>query len=301
MPFQFSGNNLSALIVADTITNIVDRLKAQLLLVGWTVVSGSSGDWTLLSGLTPHGLQCRVRIYNPGSGVTARIQFKSADGTLSSTDLFLQPNLRYPADMRVIACPYQFFAFYPGGQGLLNKSFICGGVPALYDFDVGVITQAVWCHGDATSDTDTVFRHSFKLKPNSYTNAAAWQLCNTVHWQSGGSGKGHTALVAQAGSVGWNFGGNSAVNPTRYYSGEAYKVPPDICWGLTGPSDLAYIRGMPWDAAMAMDWFPADVATTFDDHNWYNVMQVYTPIDPNPRETSDVGIPSLCSLWIVIP
>lgn len=300
MPFPLSGSNVSALIVADTITNLVDRIKAQLLTVSWTVVSGSSGDWTLLSGLTPQNLQCRVRLYDPGSGVTARIQFKNADGTKSSTDLFLEPNLRYPPDMRVIANPYQFFAFYPGNQGIVTKGFICGGVPALYDFDVGFITQAVWCHGDATSTGDTTFRRSFRWLPDVDGNAAAWQLCNSSDWQSGSGGKGHQKLVAFV--PGANPANASTYhNPILYYSGEAYKTPVGICWGSTGPADFPYEIGQLWDAAIVLDAFPADVETTFDGHDWYNIMQVYTAAHPVAViPATSQGLTCRCSLWVVI-
>ena len=302
MPFQFTNNNLSTLIDASSRLNIVDDLKDALLTVGWTIVTTAAGDHTLLSGLTPHGLQCRVRIYDPGSGVTARVKFLNSTGSLSSNDLFLQHSLKAPiSELRVLANPYQFFVYYEGGIGLLNKSFICGGVPALYSFDVGIITEAVWCHGDATSDGDTTLRQTFKIRPNAYRNPSSWMLCNGNHWQgSTDSAQGNLAIAAELPGSSTPAGPPGA-NPTLYYSGESYKVVPDLAWGLTQASDFAYIRGMLWDAAFALDWFPQDALTTFDDHNWRNIMQVWTTLNPNPRETGDQGSPTLCSLWIVEP
>lgn len=65
-----------------TRTELADNLKAALVAAGFSVASGSSGDWKLDSQITVNGLQFRARVYDPGSGPYASVICSLVDDTL---------------------------------------------------------------------------------------------------------------------------------------------------------------------------------------------------------------------------
>jgi hypothetical protein len=75
MAIQYAGGtNVNTTYAAGTRTQLVDNLKAELVNAGWSVASGSSGDWKLDSATTPAGHNCRVRLWDPGSGNCAQVR-----------------------------------------------------------------------------------------------------------------------------------------------------------------------------------------------------------------------------------
>ena len=64
--------------VATDRTALVNGIKDALVDAGWTVYSGSSGNWILQSGAGhPNGYQVRIQVWDPGSSWNcARIAFR---------------------------------------------------------------------------------------------------------------------------------------------------------------------------------------------------------------------------------
>lgn len=287
MPFRYAGGtNVNTTFAGDTRTLIVDNLRTHLLTAGWTSISGASGDWILQSALTPtDNLQCRVRLYDPGSGNCARVQFRNVTGSLLGIDLFLLASATYV--YRVIANKYQFFVLRAGS--IAAREFLCGGVPFLESPPLsGVITEAIWCHGNAANDGDTFTRRSFRTQLNCRSDGSSrWQVVNGNAWQSTApGGRGDQRLLVYFGTQHVSV---STEAGQLWSSLEAYKVPARIAWGLTGTGDEAKVRGQLWDGAVIMKDYPADTVDAFDAHNWFCIT------------ASGVGGQTGASLFIVIP
>lgn len=129
MSIQYAGGtNVHASINGANATTCVDEIKAALVTAGWSVASGSSGDWKLDSAATPFGLQLRVRLFT--SGGNGAITVSSVDESASSIANGLQ--IVAARTYRLIANKYQFWVYLPtvvvGGS---TSNFVAAGVPYL--------------------------------------------------------------------------------------------------------------------------------------------------------------------------
>lgn len=93
------GNKVNTLISANTITTLCDNIKTQAVNCGFSVVSGSSGDWTLVCAATASGgYKARCRLQNGTYGVKIYVQSDIGGGTPASngeTVLFPQTGKDY--------------------------------------------------------------------------------------------------------------------------------------------------------------------------------------------------------------
>lgn len=279
MAIQYSGGpnvNTTFTCTTGTRREIVDGISAALVSAGWTIISGSGTGTQLLESDTtpsPQSLVCRVQLHDPGSGNCAQIKFRNAGNTKAhSNGMFLWPEVGKV--FRVIANPYQFFCFTSSSANT-GREFCCGGVPYLPSFLQGVITECIWCHGTAHSDTDTTIRATFRthmMTCSQYyaTHANLWNTVNGNQYENPGQDQnqyitGYQMLLIQQGAK------TSQTNAYRWHDDSLLVYEPLIGWGLLSASDENKIRGQLWDAAIVSYGFAADVTTSFDTQNWFNV------------------------------
>jgi len=196
---------------------------------------------------------------------------------------------------RVIANPYQFFVFTSSSQST-GREFMCGGVPYIPTFLQGVITEAIWCHSTAQTDSDTTIRPTFRthLTTQSATFSGHGNLWNTVdanQYENPGQDNGtansgyQQLLVHQAAKL-------NTISSYRWHDDSLLVYEPLISWGLTAASDEGKLRGQLWDAAIVSLGFAADTTTTFDSADWWNV----TSANNGTASTHGIG-----SLFLVVP
>lgn len=286
MPAVYSGGTIiNATEVAANISTknaLSDWIKDQLVLAGWSVVSGSSGSWVVQSAATHvgvTGLSCRIVMNNAATNCL-RIYFARGSGVdQSAAPLYLLPNVDY----RIVANRYQFFVFSAGAA--VPRQYIAGGqlyVPSYY----GAPACAIWAHSSGTTDTDVSARHHFRsrliacnangiisgLNPNSYQNynGNPWSVDNQLAFDATPGGQ---RLAVVSGAV-----ANPTVSPqintmTNYY----FIYEPLMMWGLTGANVQAKIAGQIWDAYVTSQSVAADTLFTFDGHTFIAVTNNNTP------------------------
>jgi len=279
--FQFQPNQMDRTYPATTKQEIVTAFESALSGVGgagWTVISGvGSADVKMQSQLgAPSGLQCRVRARDPGVSATTRITFMNTGESKVSTELFLLPGLAQ--SIRIVAGGHQLFAFFPGD--LSARKFVCGGVPYLDPWQVPLYNEAVWCHGNAESDSDVTRRNSFRTGPAVVDNAQnVWQLWMGVAYTGSGVAYGQR-LIAPMGLM--------TQNPDNHYGryfadGSAFKSPAQIAWGAVSGDTDSQIRGWLWGAAVIAKLISAEHMTDFEGRRWVNVMQWDAGVGANTR------------------
>ena len=259
MGIKYSGAARTGTFDGSTRLSIVDGLKAALESAGWTTVSGSSGDWKLNSGITPSGHQIRVRLYDPGSGQSARARLMSVNETIApDRDMLL-----YAVSGRVyrwFASPYQFFVLAPGT--IATGSDLACGIPWLPSFlnpaNVG------WMGCSAQWDGDTENRDSFRAGGDHIRYAwGAPQAAiygNSGWWSTGGSGEIAVLGMRYAGDW-WRL---------RYWAdGSSQVYEPLIGWGPTRSDEASRLIGQLWDAIVVEGDWPLDTVLNFDGKQWW--------------------------------
>lgn len=292
MAIQYSGLtivNTTFTTTTGTRQEVVNGLAAALLSAGWTRVAGSSGgaDQTFLSMTTPQGYAIRLRLLEPGTGSCAQIFLQNASGSLANTTnpIFLLPTAA--GQYRVIASGYQVFVSVPTITATA-RTVACAGVPFVPSFLTSFITAIGFLGGNASSDTDTSVRNSFRtaLTWHSASSGNQQGLYNTNIWNS-------TAASNAQGNISlWYFhtpAGNVGITAYRYPDGSAMITDPLIGWGQTGVGSEQMLYGQLWDAAIITDNFTADISASFDSHNWFCFTQ-------NGSTTDGRG-----SLFLVVP
>jgi hypothetical protein len=286
MSIQYAGGtNVNATLTQSTGTRaeLAQWIRDQLIVAGWTS-SGSATDYQLTTATTPQSLVGRVRVYDPGSGNCAKLKFSNTGGTKTQAgDLFLLPAAAKV--WRIIANKYQFFVFTPGNSA--GREFACGGVPYLPAFLNTVITECIWGHGNANSDTDVndtiyCFRYRNNIANQAITTLSNnFQLVNGNEWDNSAIGSqsnyanqnGCQRLVYVLGSL-YHWG--TSIQPGyRWHDDSQIISDPLIAWGLTGHTDEAKIRGQLWDACILSDSWPGDTTIQPDSNNpTYNFMTI---------------------------
>jgi len=283
MAFQFAGGTyVRTSFVPATRQDIVESIRTHLNTAGWTDVSGGVGDRKLDCVTTPQALDCRIRVYDPGSGNCARVKFMTQDEVRQGIDLFLIPD----ATFTIIANKYQFFVYAPGL--VTPRHFICGGVPFLEDFLDGVTTEAIWCHGDAQNDGGSAAGGNFRLRAGVKGQAWSWQTRNTSAW--GGTQDGIGSQRLEVTIRGNDNSGSVCEGPTLWHNDWPYKIPARIAWGLESESIEAKVQGQLWNAAVIHKDYPMDRLATWEEdsvsYDWINLTN---------SNVLDYGRPSL---WV---
>ncbi len=281
------GPIINAVFTATTKVDIVDNLKNELVNATWTVVSGSSGDWTLQSATTPQSLGCRIRIYDPSGGnVCARITVMNQSGGITGTaQLFLYPSGN---DWRIIANPYQFFIQEDNSPTSTNRrDFACVGSPWVPSFPG--ITECVWSSSRSWNDTTNADMASFRQK----LTANADGLSNTGNYVTilnGSMAYAQATFLADApGILTFRIGTASYLEPTAidvgscqfWYDNTKLMDTPYICFGSSGSSDPATINGVVWDAVIVEGAYSYGSTFNFDSKDWFAITHNNQPSSGN--------------------
>jgi hypothetical protein len=277
MSIQYAGGsiiNATMASPAGTRAELAQWVRDQLILAGWTS-AGTATDYQLTSATTIGGnLACRVRVYDPGSGSCARLKFSNSIGTRTQAgDMFLLPGAG--KTWRIIANRYQFFVMTSTNTA---REFACGGVPFLPIFLQGIVTEAIWGVSNASADTDTTTRPSFRgalhcgYNPNT-ASANQVGICNGTiaefnNTNPGAVYPGSTIQVSDA------TPGSAIVTVAlmgrRWHDDSLQMVEPLIAWGLTNlSSDEPKFRGQLWDAVVLSDAFTADTSLAIDGRTYF--------------------------------
>jgi hypothetical protein len=275
MSIAYSGGATYATISGGASrSELVDNIKGQLVTTGWSVASGTSGDWKLDSGITPApaSLQGRVRIWDPGSGNCARMACMLTDDSCdrSAGPIYLLPgaSLTY----RVLANPCQFL-IQETPWSLTGRKFGIVCVPSIPDFFVA---------GGPNDCQSCMFSLSNAVDDATATNQRSWSSymsthgsCQGVIWNASG----------WAGVNGWGSAGSlSLANPTHGFANQ--NLP--LQWAVdesyhaadalfefsplhSEDSTQFRIRGQLWDCMLISGAFQAGDEITFDGHTFVAV------------------------------
>lgn len=298
MGIQYSGSIYSTTFTTTTGTRreIVDAVATALVAAGWSYQSGSgTGDVKMLSATTPQSSKTVVRINDPGSGSCALFRlYNSANTVNQSGGCYLLPAAG--KIFQFIGNKYQFAVFV--NSSIITREFIMGGTPWMPSWNSG-ITEAGWLHGNATSDSDTTLRGSFRLEPQvydtsnqpgnqcAYINTTLMEGNNTNFGVAFAPGViqlgGYTALFVES-----NNGTPNMMN--KWYDGSMIVSEPLIGWcnSTTPGSTDAIIVGQLWDAALTTNLNAIDTTTSFDSHTWQNILYNGGSIQNYNK----------CSLWL---
>lgn len=304
MAIQYSGTTFATNFTCTTGTRreIVDGLAGALTSNGWTYVSGSgTGDVKVKTATTPEGSKTIMRIYDPGSGNCARIKLYNSTQTVNQAgDIFLLPAASKV--FQVVGNGYQFCTYVTGST--TAREFAMGGTLWTPSFLTPAIFEQGWLMGNATTDTDTTTRPSFRTRsqtvdsgatyPNLavYINNALWDGSNTnfgINWGPG------IIQMAGIGPLMYRNGQSRTLHMTQWYDGSGMIFEPLIGWSPylfstnVSANSEGYILGQLWDAAGMTVAFTKDTTTTFDSHNWVNIMD---------NNTGSNQVFARCSLWL---
>jgi hypothetical protein len=272
MSIQYAGGtivNTTFTQSTGTLAEIVTNLATQLTNAGWTVASGSGGDQTLKSALTPQGSQIQVRLYDPGgANICARAQLKNVSGGATSQDIFLVPAVSKV--WRVIANKYQFFCFTGSA---LAREWLAGGNLFSPSW-LTVSNNVAWIQGNAAADGTTgagtpSFRIGLSSANTSSNSSRQSHLVADVlvdHSGSGSSATGAQALVVPVGALPTS---NGATTNYRWKDDSIILFEAMLGMGLPTTGSECKIQGLIWDAFVANAEFAADTTVTVDGHTFW--------------------------------
>lgn len=265
MAIQYSGNAQTSTFTPGSKQDIINNVGAALLAAGWTTASGGTGttSWLLQSATTPQGYSFRVLMQdNGGNCVTFSLQ--SSNGALvggNSTTVgggFLIPG---SYTYRIVCNKYQAFVYATPNPNA-PRTFVAFGVPYVPSWVAPLVTQLAWMQGNASSDTDSSVRSSFRTGLNNYNSTNNQALFNGALWQSTtGGNPGVVSLWQYSCPVFGNAG-------YLWQNGASLLVDAVIGWGDTTPSQALKAKGQLWDAVQSTDAYPGDTVASFDSHNW---------------------------------
>lgn len=302
MAIQYAGgtniNTTFSNSGSPTRREIVDGIVAALASAGWSTVSGSgTGDVLMESATTPQGLKCRVRVYDPGSGNTARLYLRSAGITAAAgtfgAGLLPEANKLW----RVIANRYQAFVFSP--YMVASRAYVGFGSLYIPSTFASQIFECCWMWGSANGDTDTTTRPSFRWTLGSNQNFSTSEMCfilNGNMWEVGngtnlggtGSPGNPTLIYPQHANMAYQGYSQYAF---RFHDDSPLIAEPLMAFGLNS-GDEAKIRGQLWDAIIMTDVMSMGTTFSFDGHNFHNLTHI------------NAGSQNLCargSLLVVVP
>ena len=255
MAIQYPATIINAsTITATTRTALVDFIKVNAVLAGWSIASGSSGDWILNSAIS-NSNQMALRIYDPGSGSTARLSPRKVDGTqIAPTDIFLLPGVSW----RIIAYPSQLAVFVPGTPVSRQVGF----VSALYNLPdvLGAPTPVIIAHGNAQGDTDATLRHSYRT---AFGFTATSQT--GIHYSNynGTFYGGSPSAVTGCHTI------ETGTNQRKFRDGSFLVTEPLAGWGATGFADTPTIGGQIWGGFVTSENITLDTTITFDGRTFW--------------------------------
>lgn len=274
--------NRTVLSTAVSTKNLLsDWLSTALQDAGWSLISGSSGSWTLrcapAAWTSTYALDytCRVIMSNLPVNCLG-VKFAKGDGTqVASENLFLIPD----RDYHIIANKYQFFVFTQGATRA--REFICGG--HLFKDPVFIPSSnasqcAIWAQGNANSDTDTGFRFSFRtdlIACNSngiLQSTTPIQYCNydSTPWTVPAS----ASIIGTPGGQRLVVLASAVQNPPIAPLADTILDDRTYCdgrlmFGATSYSDPAKIAGQIFDCYVTSEVLPGDTLLNIGGRTFY--------------------------------
>jgi hypothetical protein len=273
MPIQYAGgtivNAIETAANLSTKTALVDWISAQLVNAGWTR-TGSSGNWNVTSDAAPpFNLRMRVNLNTTPTNCAGILLSKEDGSQAATTNLFLLPNRSY----RIIANRFQAFVFTPGAP--VDRGVACWGVPAVPSYFSAPET-AIWGHCNATSDTDSTAKGSFRLRLGSISTSAGgggvnYANYNNSFWTTTSPGISSAYMTLFAIAPGFITTTEPEKNSMSFSdSADSFLVTePLIAWHDSTGSFPAKIRGQLWDAILINKGLLADTTFTFDGRTYW--------------------------------
>lgn len=283
---------INTTFVGNVKSDISTNLETILDSAGWTTVSGHATTNLLMqSGVTPDGLQMRLRIKDNGGNCIA-LSIENRTSTLAqgnnsgNNGLFLLPGTL--KNFRVIANKYQAFIFSTSFSA--SREFVYAGVVALPPELSGIITDCIVGGSNAQTDSDVAVRSSFRtgldfdsgsaspLMPNQcfILNGSLSEVANDTFLLNGVTSVGNNGGPATLRLISTSGRGTASGNQSGYkwHDGASFINDAILAFGMATVTDEGLARGYMWDACVVTDFFSADnTVTGMDSHNWWIVTQ----------------------------
>lgn len=263
MAVRYSNAAATATFTGDSRAAIANGLKDALVACGWSVVSGSSGDWKLNSGTTPAGHQIRVRVWDPGSGNCAQVRIMNVSETIApAQSAFLLP--ASGRAFRVLGCPYQFFCFVPGS--VEARSFCVAGIPYRPSF-LPAVANIAWL---LSSGSDTTTSLPVPTIRTSNTGPTQDGVPVVIIYGNGGW------YSSSLGAGQWTI--SNCLLEAKGNNGRSYKWDDDslmlweplVAFGRTSINDPGFVQGQLWDAILVRERLPLDQTFSYDGKTWWS-------------------------------
>ncbi len=265
---QYAGGtnvNATCTAAAGTKQELSDCIEDNLVVAGWTVISGSHTTSVLLESLvTPASLQMRLAL-TQGTNCVILKGRNVANTKAATTGQFLLPAVAKV--FRVIANKYQYFIATAGTPPA--RSIAAGGV--LYVPSFAGITEGIWTWGNSNSDTDTGIQNYWKVTIGFTSGGpvgSQWVTVNGTQFENTASSLSNTGSPGVPQLISPQSG-QSNISPTiyRWFDGSSFISEPLIAIGASLVSE-AKVTGQLWDAAIITDSVASETALTFDSKNW---------------------------------
>lgn len=244
------------------------------------------------SASTPWSVSMRLRLAdNGGNCITFSIEDGSSltvGGNSTSFGCQINPGSG-STTYRIIADKYQGFVFQ--AVTTPSRGFVGFGTLYIPTFLQGVLTQCAWMSGNMQTDTDTTARISFRTSPKlgGPTNSQSGYfqaIANTSLIDMGNASPFNADFCSGAPYLTYpvfqSAGFVTSQAGELWHDSSALMFEPLMAWGnnigtfsnSTGgaANTQPLIRGQLWDAVTIANQFAGDTTTTFDSHNWWNIM-----------------------------
>lgn len=272
MAIQYSsGVIVNTTFTATAITDIVDNLKTACVNAGWTVISGSSGDWIIECVATTQSIKHRVRIYDPGGGVvSARLNLRTASGSLTgTTDGFLYPD---GTTWRIIAHPHSFYIMKDSSPSANRRDFACTGTLYIPSW-ISTPSEACFMSSHCLTDSSTAGVRSFRT---ALTNDGINTNTGNYVTMYDGTMFNSSLFESDKGTLRFRCGGSAKVAATditslsclTFQDGTIFMDTPYICFGVSGSSAAATANGILYDAFIVEKAYNYGDTKTVDSKSW---------------------------------
>lgn len=263
-----SGAIINATFTPTTKTTMIDSIKSELVNAGWSVISGSSGGWTLESVATPTN-SLKMRLTMAASTNCAQLTFKnSAASITSTTDAFLLPD---STTWRIIANNYGFWVQKDSSPTANKRDFAFGFTPYIPSFLT--VTECIVGGGRCLSDSSTAACRSFR---DALTHDGVNSNTGAYFTLINGSAFNAGTFETDSGTLRFRIGGSARegvadINDSAcqtFYDGTYFMCTPYIAFGDAGPSTGATCNGIVYDAVLVENSYAYGTTKTFAGYDW---------------------------------
>lgn len=267
MAIEYAGGFIiNATGTSATLTDMADWIKSHLVQAGWSVASGSSGDWLVQTATTPApaSMNVRMRIWDPGGANNCtRLALNSTDGlVVLDTDrpMYVLPD---GSTYRIIANKYQFFLMKDLDSSEARR-FVAGGVPFVPDFLTADLTDTAWLICDSQSDTDLSKDASFRTGMETISGNRQMIVNGNGVGDAGTTGQNYRPeLVVMHGAI------STSTHPFKWFNADWAVYEPIIQYNYT---DVGLAQGPLWDSFIStQDDMPLDTEFAFDSRTFHAI------------------------------